>query len=109
MAKRIGTSQRLDQPAREALQRLAQAEERACYARQPASSAGLREDVTVVRRAVSEAVSPSARWQARLWPASALARAQVALSHALDLFGWAEVATTWLRQRMPRARTADGG
>jgi hypothetical protein len=109
LAKRVTAAQRLAEPAREALRRLAEAEERASYARQPASSGTLRADVATLRGGVSASVSQAARWRARLMPASVLARAQGALSHALDVFAWAEVATTRLRNHLPRPRTATPG
>ena len=109
VARRVAAKQRLDETARQALQHLAQAQERACYAREPVSGATLFDDVAAVRRAVSGSVSPSARWQARLLPASAVARAREGLSHGLDVFGWADLAMTRIRGRLPRARTADDG
>lgn len=109
VARRVTTAQRLAGPAGEALGRLAEAEERACYAREPARSGTLRADVATVRGAVSASVTPRARWQARLVPISVLERARETLSHGLDLFAWTEVATTRLRSRLPRPHTAGPG
>ena len=95
---------RLAESDRQALVRITQAEERASYATEPAPSGTLRADVAAVRRAISASVTTGARWQARLLPASAAERARRALSHALDLFGWLEVATGRARRRLARAR-----
>jgi transglutaminase-like putative cysteine protease len=95
---------RLAEPDRQALLRITQAEERASYATQPAPSGTLRADVATVRRTISASVTSGARWQARLLPASAVERARQALSQALDLFGWLELATGRARRRLARAR-----
>ena len=79
---------RLSPAENEALLRIARAQERAHYAREPAASGTLRADVALVRRAVSRVSGRSARWRARLLPASALAPVRAGLQHALDVFGW---------------------
>jgi hypothetical protein len=107
VARRVTAGQKLGRPASDAVQRIAQAEERASYARAPGSSEGLPADVSTVRRAVSDSVRPAARWQARLWPASAIERSRKVLSHAFDLFGWAEVATARIRTRLTRSQVID--
>ncbi len=93
LAARIAATLRLDPTESAALLRIARAEERALYAREPAASGTLRADVAVVRRAVSRMVSRPARWYARLLPASTLAPAGAALQHALDVFGWMDRVT----------------
>ena len=104
MAKSVTALLRLPEPGRQALLRITQAEEQASYARQPSPSGALRADVVTVRGAISGSVTKSARWRARLLPASAVDRTRLALSHALDLFGWLEVATGRVRRRLDRAR-----
>jgi hypothetical protein len=88
LAARVSATLQLPSAESEALLRIARAEERAHYAREPAASGTLRADVALVRRAVSRMSGRTARWRARLLPASTLAPAGVALQHALDVFGW---------------------
>jgi transglutaminase-like putative cysteine protease len=104
--KRVARRLRLAEPDREALLRITQAEERASYARAPGPSGTLAADVAKVRGAISASVTSGSRWRARLLPASAAERARQALSHALDVFGWLEVATGRARRRLARARAA---
>jgi transglutaminase-like putative cysteine protease len=99
LALRIGVTMRLAPAENEALLRIAQAEERAHYARQPAASGTLRDDVALVRRGVSRMSGRPARWYARLLPPSALAPARAALQHALDVFGWMDMVTLRRRRR----------
>jgi len=108
VARRVAAGQRLAGPARQALDRLAQAEERASYAREPGPAGGLAEDVTAVRGAVSASVTAAARWQARLLPGSAVDRTRHAVAHVLDVFGWVEVAITWMGKQLPRTRPGQG-
>jgi hypothetical protein len=65
--------------------------------------------VLAVRGRVSASVTRPARWRARLMPASAVTRTRRGLAHALDVFGWLDVAAARARSRLPRARTADEG
>ena len=109
VAKSVTALLRLPEPGRQALLRITQAEEQASYARQPSPSGALRADVVTVRSAISGSVTKSARWRARLLPASAVDRTRLALSHALDVFGWLEVATARIRHRLLRERPADWG
>jgi Transglutaminase-like superfamily/Domain of unknown function (DUF4129) len=60
----------LDDPASQAIRRLALAEERARYAASPAESDTLRQDGATARRALAATAGPSARWRARIFPAS---------------------------------------
>ena len=76
LAARIGVTMRLAPAENEALLRIARAEERAHYAREPVASGTLRADVATVRRAVSRGSGRAARWYARLLPASALGPAR---------------------------------
>ena len=102
--KTVARRLRLAEPDREALLRITQAEERASYAKEPGPSGTLPADVAAMRRAISASVTRGSRWQARLLPSSAVERTRRALSHALDLFGWLEVATGRARRRLDRAR-----
>ena len=99
LARRLTRSLSLARPEQEALERVARAEERASYAISAADSAQLRSDVALVRRAISRASGPRARWAARIVPTSALVPARAALQHLLDVFGWMEVLTTRARNR----------
>ncbi len=65
----------LPDPAREAVRRLALAEERACYAARPAESADLRRYGAEARRGIAASARPGARWRALILPASVLAAA----------------------------------
>ncbi|MGH3155699.1 MAG: transglutaminase TgpA family protein [Streptosporangiaceae bacterium] len=104
LAKRVGAQQHLTGAPREALGRLAQAEERASYARQAAPAGALAEDVASVRAAVSTRVRAGVRWRALLMPPSAVEGLRRVMAHALDAFGWIEVVTTRLARRMPRIK-----
>jgi transglutaminase-like putative cysteine protease len=104
VARRIGTQQHLDTHTREALNRLAQAEERASYAPQPIPGASLAADVATVRGGLAASAPRAIRWRARLMPASSAEVIRRVTSHALDAFGWLEVAITRLRSRLPASR-----
>ena len=103
---RIAESLGLTGAERAAMQRVAHAEERACYAPSPAASAGLQADSKLVRRAVARASAPPARWAARIAPRSVLDPARAGLRHALDVFAWIESVTTRARARGPDQRRA---
>ena len=108
LARRLGGSLGFTAAEREALERIALAEERAHYARTPLPSAQLRGDVTTVRRAMARACGLPARCAAVLLPASALAPARAAVAHTLDVFGWMDLVTSGLRERVSRS-PAPGG
>jgi hypothetical protein len=109
LARRLGVSPGFGAAEREALERIARAEERACYAPTPLASAQLRGDVTTVRRAMARSSSLRARCMAIVLPASVLAPARTALTHALDVFGWMDVITSGLHQRGEQAARSLGG
>ncbi|HEY2549768.1 MAG TPA: transglutaminaseTgpA domain-containing protein [Streptosporangiaceae bacterium] len=100
LARRIGTAESLDEPGREALNRIATAEERASYASAAEPGEGLRADVTKVRRSIASTVPPGARWRARLFPPSMLVPVRGAAQQALDVFGWMDAAGEHIRHRM---------
>ena len=70
LAERVTTG--LDDPASQAIRRLALAEERARYAASPSESGTLRQDGATARRALAATAGSSARWRARLFPASVI-------------------------------------
>jgi len=99
LASRLAQVLNLTAAEREALERIALAEERASYANSPAGSAQLRSDTAAVRRAMARSSGLRARWSARIVPTSALVPARAGLQHVLDVFGWIELATTRARNR----------
>ncbi len=62
----------LAEPSREAVRRLALAEERASYAARPSGSASLRRDSAIARRGLAASVRRGSRWRARIFPASVM-------------------------------------
>jgi transglutaminase-like putative cysteine protease len=70
LAQRVTTG--LRSPARDAIRRLALAEERATYAARPSAAANLRRDSTAARRGLKASVRRGARWRARIFPASVM-------------------------------------
>jgi transglutaminase-like putative cysteine protease len=62
----------LPEPSREAVRRLALAEERASYAARPSGSANLKRDLATARRGIASSVRRGSRWQARIFPVSVL-------------------------------------
>jgi transglutaminase-like putative cysteine protease len=85
-AARTGDRLGLAEPAREALSRIALAEERARYAPAPADGSRLPADSAVVRRAIAAAVPRGRRWRARLLPSSVLSRAFGLATSAADVY-----------------------
>ncbi|MGP7996988.1 MAG: transglutaminaseTgpA domain-containing protein [Streptosporangiaceae bacterium] len=92
LASQLATAQPMAPDRREALTRIARAAERARYAREPADPAGLRADTEQVRQALAARATRRVRWRARLLPPSALVPVRIGLQHALDVFGWMDVA-----------------
>jgi transglutaminase-like putative cysteine protease len=103
VAKRVGSTADLDPAGRQSMDRIAAAEERARYAREPAPSDSLKSDVQIVRRAIARNASPAERWRARLLPASTLAPVLAGLRQAPDIFGWLDAAGLGLRRSVGRA------
>jgi hypothetical protein len=62
----------LPEPSREAVRRLALAEERASYAARPSGSANLKRDLATARRGIASSVRRSSRWRARIFPVSVM-------------------------------------
>ena len=62
----------LPEPAREAVRRLALAEERASYAARPSGSQNLMRDGAAARRGIEASARPGRRWRARIFPASVM-------------------------------------
>jgi transglutaminase-like putative cysteine protease len=86
VAARAGTGLDLASPARDALGRIAMAEERARYAPAPADGSGLRADSATVRRAIAAATPRGTRWRARLLPSSVVGPALTAVASSADLY-----------------------
>jgi transglutaminase-like putative cysteine protease len=99
LSRRIATSLGLAGAARDALERIALAEERASYAVSPVDSARLRADESLVRGAVARTCPISGRILAVVAPPSALIPARAMAQQALDVFGWMELVTTRVRRR----------
>jgi transglutaminase-like putative cysteine protease len=70
LAERVGTG--LPEPTRDAIRRLALAEERATYAARPLAAQNLRRDGTAARRGLRASVRRGARWRARIFPVSVM-------------------------------------
>jgi transglutaminase-like putative cysteine protease len=98
--RRITKSLGLAGAERDALERIALAEERASYAASPADSARLKADEALVRRAVARSCPTSGRFLAIVAPPSALIPVRGAAQQLLDVFGWMELATTRARRRL---------
>jgi len=110
LTRRIATSLGLAGAERDALERIAVAEERASYASSPVDSTRLQADEALVRRAVARTCPPSARWLAILAPPSALIPVRAGAQQTLDVFGWMELATTKARRRLtPRGEAPVAG
>jgi transglutaminase-like putative cysteine protease len=77
----------LPEPAREAVLRLALAEERASYAARPGDSADLRRSGAAARRGLAASVRPGARWRALIFPASVLTAAADGVAAITDQVG----------------------
>jgi transglutaminase-like putative cysteine protease len=86
VAVRAGAELRLAEPVRDALGRIAAAEERARYSARPSDGSGLHADSVTVRRAIAAAVPGQARLRARLLPASVVGPALGMLASAADLY-----------------------
>jgi hypothetical protein len=100
LTRRITASLGLAGAERDALERIALAEERASYAISPADSAGLQADEALVRRTVARSGAASSRWLAIIAPPSALIPVRAGAQQLLDVFGWMELATTRVRRRL---------
>ncbi len=98
-AVRINEALRLADAPADALTRLARAEERARYAREPGPSETLRDDVGVVRSAFAATASRGVRWRARVVPPSATRSLRRAGTRVLDAFDWLDVAMVRRRRR----------
>lgn len=100
-------SARLQPASREAFTRIALAEERARYAARIDDLPTLGADLSRVHRGLAASMGPRARWRARIFPASKLSVLERRAKHALDVFGWMEVATSWLSARVRPGDSAD--
>jgi hypothetical protein len=103
LARQVTADRPMPPAQDEALARITRAAERARYARDPADSDGLRADTEQVRRALAGHATRRVRWRARLLPPSALVPVRTALQHALDVFGWMDIAAHRLTALVRRA------
>jgi transglutaminase-like putative cysteine protease len=111
VAHRVTAELSLDEGPRQALERIASAEERARYAPAAQQSPSLREDVSTVHRAIAREADRPMRWRARVLPSSTLTPARSAVQNAMDVFGWMDAAGLRLRNSRlaRRARLARPG
>jgi len=107
LAARISDSGAVSEAGQQAVRRIAGAEERARYARTPATADSLKYDSKAARRAMARHASPAERWRARLLPASILAPVLAALRQAPDVFGWLDAAGLWIRRTAGNAVRPD--
>lgn len=103
LARQVMADRPLLPAQHEALTRITRAAERARYARNPADPAGLRADTEQVRRALAGHATRRVRWRARLLPPSALLPVRTGLQHALDVFGWMDIAAHRISSMVRRA------
>ena len=73
LAGRVTGNLALAEPAIEAVNRIALAEERATYAARPGDAENLRRDGATARSGIAATCGHAARWRARLFPASTIA------------------------------------
>jgi len=102
VADRIRKLAGFNPAAATALTRVAEAEERARYARRPVSGDGLAADLRVVRRAAAAAASRKQRIRATLLPASTMAAARRLLERAGSLLSWLDTSWPAARRQMRR-------
>ncbi len=100
---RISQLAGFDSAAAAALARVADAEERARYAREPAPGAGLAADTRVVRKATASTVPRRRRVRATLVPASTMAAARRLLERAGGLLSWLDASWPAVRRQIRRA------
>jgi transglutaminase-like putative cysteine protease len=92
LARRLCADDAMDEPAREAMKRIAVVVERTRYAPEPASADGIRSDVRQVRRALARSVGLLPRTRARLLPASTIDPILRRSRHSFgQLTGWVAV------------------
>jgi hypothetical protein len=88
-ARRISVDANIDEPARQAISRIAIVVERCRYAPVPASADGIKADVTEVRRSLARSAGTLQRLRARLIPASVIGPMSAALRQAVgQRTGW---------------------
>jgi len=103
VARRVTQQASLDPAAALALTRIADAEERARYARLARPGAGLPADVRTVRLATAKAVTPGQRLRAKLLPASTLASARRLIERAGSVLSWIDSSWPAVRRQLLRA------
>ncbi len=103
VVRRVTVQASLDPAAALALKRVADAKERASYARVAMPGAGLTADLRTVRRATAASVTPKQRLRARLLPASTLTSARRLLERAGGMLGWLDSSWPAVRRQLHRA------
>jgi len=103
VAGRLGRLAGFDPSAAVALARIADAEERARYARRPAPGHGLAADMRVVRKAAAATAPRRKRIRATLLPASTMAAGRRLVERAFGLLGWLDASWPAVRRQMRRA------
>ncbi|HLK79412.1 MAG TPA: DUF3488 and transglutaminase-like domain-containing protein [Streptosporangiaceae bacterium] len=98
LADRVSTG--LPERSREAVRRLALAEERASYAARPSGSADLKRDGAAARRGVAASARRSTRWRARIFPVSVLTAVADAAARIPDWLA-SLVWRRWSERRSP--------
>jgi len=107
LARRLTEQYELDPEAAAAIHRIAQAEERLRYARDPGRQAPHRDDIRRLRRALAAKVSRRRRLLAVLAPPSTLLRLRGFGERILDAFDLLE--NLRVRRRAPGAADPTGG
>jgi transglutaminase-like putative cysteine protease len=102
---RVSQLSGFDAAAAPALSRIADAEERARYARGPAPGGGLAADARIVRKAAATTVSRRRRLRATLLPASTMAAGRRLLERAGGLLSWLDASWPAVRRQIRRAVT----
>ena len=103
VARRVTRRPASTRPAALALKSIADAKERASYARLAVPGAGLAAELRTVRRAIAASVTRKQRLRARLLPASTLTSARRLLERAGGMLGWLDSSWPAVRRQLRRA------
>jgi transglutaminase-like putative cysteine protease len=109
VAGRLGRLAGFDPSAAVALARIADAEERARYARRPAPGDGLAADLRAVRRAAAATAPRRKRIRATLLPASTMAAGRRLAERVFGLLGWLDASWPAVRRQMRRSAAQRSG
>ena len=103
VARRVTLQASLDPAGALALKSIADAKERASYARLAVPGAGLAAELRTVRRAIAASVTRKQQLRARLLPASTLTSARRLLERAGGMLGWLDSSWPAVRRQLRRA------